>query len=427
MIKLRSDTAVFNGSQVGSFIRLDPADMSDSVVSKSDSTTNGLVRWVKVKEHLGQAVHAINLRGPGDMLDAALLKHFYSVGSVYKVFGPLDAEVDFDNNGDSTNAVTGRIEVSGNRTFTWNGGTESGTPSSTQLVVGDLSASISFDELLIDTDATGSNNGVTDTVTSSYIKIEEYNSGTNTDGNLIVPTGTLVVEEIANNIIITCDTTGIFEAGKMTDRYFKGNLPTGIVYAKILAYLNTTQVRAILRSPIPIDSNGNIENDGQLTDFNLGAFYDANFPGTTAKFERRRIFGGTQANPNYIFMSKVDDEADFAPLENDKTLLDTTGISYQLGNVSANTQWLIASKDLVIGTSRGVYRIVPNQFQYAISPKTIRIELSDNVNCKKDASLIGTSVFSQMNLIVYLWNINMMDRYNKQMQMIYLNLFILHL
>lgn len=214
VIKLRSDTAVFNGSQVGSFIRLDPADMSDSVVSKSDSTTNGLVRWVKVKEHLGQAVHAINLRGPGDMLDAALLKHFYSVGSVYKVFGPLDAEVDFDNNGDSTNAVTGRIEVSGNRTFTWNGGTESGTPSSTQLVVGDLSASISFDELLIDTDATGSNNGVTDTVTSSYIKIEEYNSGTNTDGNLIVPTGTLVVEEIANNIIITCDTTGILKQEK---------------------------------------------------------------------------------------------------------------------------------------------------------------------------------------------------------------------
>ncbi|MAL77520.1 MAG: hypothetical protein CMN55_00125 [Sneathiella sp.] len=52
-----------------------------------------------------------------------------------------------------------------------------------------------------------------------------------------------------------------------------------------------------------------------------------------------------------------------------------------------------AAKDLVIGTSGGIYRIVPNQYQYGISPKTIRMELTEEEPCDQQAETVASSIF----------------------------------
>jgi hypothetical protein len=385
--ELRSDTSVFNASQVGSFIRVDPTKLLPNVNVATPSTN---VRWVKVGRYEGQESHPVDFhRGTACLSDASVdAMRFHESGSTYRYYGTLSSNVSVRTISSSsvTQTDVAILTNSGNRVYTWQGGDfNTNTAASANGCVANLSTQKVHDVIKIDTDASSANNGVRDTVTGDYITIEQ---GT----NLIVPAGTVAVTEIANDVFLESN-ADLFSADTDVNRYFKGELPDSIVYAKIVAYSNQRKVRASLRSAVGRDSTGEIENKGRFLSFNFGAFYDNNFPSTVAKFERRRVFGGTQTNPNYVFMSRVDDETDFSPISNDKTLLDTDGISYQLSNVNASTQWMIAAKDLVIGTTKGLFRIVPNQYQYAVSPKTIRIELVDDVNCNLDAKLLGTSLF----------------------------------
>jgi hypothetical protein len=385
--ELRSDTAVFNASQTGSFIRIDPAKLVPNV---NVSTVSTNVRWIKVARYEGQESHPVDFhRGSACLSDASTdAMRFHEAGSVYRYYGSLSGTVDVHTIG-ATNVTltdTAVLTNTGNRVYTWQGGGFStNTGASTDGCVGNMSTQKVHDIIKIDTDASAANNGVKDTVTGNYIKIEQ---GT----NLIVPAGITAVTEVANDVFLESN-IDLFSADTDVNRYFKGELPESIVYAKIVAYSNQRRVRASLRSPVGRDATGEIENKGMFLSVNFGAFYQNNFPSTVAKFERRRVFGGTQTNPNYVFMSRVDNETDFSPISNDKTLLDTDGISYQLSNVNASTQWMVAAKDLVIGTTKGLFRVVPNQYQYAVSPKTIRIELVDDVNCNLDAKLLGTSLF----------------------------------
>ena len=54
---------------------------------------------------------------------------------------------------------------------------------------------------------------------------------------------------------------------------------------------------------------------------------------------------------------------------------------------------MLPLKDLVIGTSGGLYRVVPNQYQYGVSPKTARIELSQEEPCLEQGVIVGNTIF----------------------------------
>ena len=362
-IHLRSDVAVFNIDQANSFVRVGTDVQSSDIIIGYGRSTN---RWVKLKEYLGTSAHPVEfLRGTA--ITTAGDSDFYEFSSVYKSYGNGTFDVR-----DAANTVTAKVVEAGQRSFTWNGGDfHSVSSTDADSVVGNLSTTKSFDVYEVD----------------ETVRIE-------TGYNLVIPTGTTTVTEIANDVTVVATDANFFVDGQTVGRYIKGDMPNGVAYMKILARDSAQQVRALLKTPVPRQrTTGDYENSGVFESFSMGAWYDGNYPRTVAKFERRRIYGGTYTDPNFLFFSAIDDETTFAPTQADGTVLDTDGITYPLGNVNASVRWILSARELVIGTTRGIFRVIGNQYEAVISPKTIRIELVDDTNCKGEAFTLGTSVF----------------------------------
>lgn len=382
-VHLRSDVAVFSNDQVGSFVRVHQDRQSEDIIYPTNRSTS---RWVKITEYVGTEPHPVEFyRGSGILTTT----DFYDYGSVYKSYGGAEFEVDT-----VSNTATAKIEPSGNRTFSWSGGSFEHidiAPVSSD-VVGNLTTAKTFDVVKCD----------------PSILVE-------TGDNLIIPTGTVTTTEIANDVVVTT-TSALFNADQVVGRYIKGKMPSGVVYMKILEWDSSTQVRALLRSPVPrAGGTGEYENSGVFQSFALGAWFENNYPRTVAKYERRRFYGGTYTHPNFLFVSELGDDTNYAPTEDDGQVLDTSGFSYPLGNVNASIRWLLAAEELIIGTTQGIFRIVPNQYEAAVSPKTVRISLVDDVNCKGEAVILGTSVFfpdeSNTRLMEYKYDANI-QRFN---------------
>jgi len=245
----------------------------------------------------------------------------------------------------------------------------------------------------------------------SSLTVQEYNASSNTGGLLVKTTvAATVVTEVANEVTIT-STLDIFDETTSTNRHIKGVLPSGTVYSKITKVLTSKTARASLNNVVPRDgASGGYENKGIFLEFSLGAWFPKNYPKAVAKYEQRRIFGGTYSNPNQLFFSRLNSEDDFSPTQDDSLVLDTDGISYGISNVNAAVTWLSAGSDLTIGTTHGVFKLVTNQFNAAVSPKTVRVELVDDIGCKKDGVLAGTSIFfpdeSSTELLEYKFDSN---------------------
>lgn len=382
-VHLRSDVAVFSNDQVGSFVRVHQDRQSEDIIYPTNRSTS---RWVKITEYVGTEPHPVEFYRGSGILTAT---DFYDYGSVYKSYGGAEFEVDT-----VANTATAKVEPSGNRTFSWSGGSfeHITTAPVSSDVVGNLTTAKTFDVVKCD----------------PSILVE-------TGDNLIIPTGTVTATEIANDVVVTT-TSALFNADQVVGRYIKGKMPSGVVYMKILEWDSSTQVRALLRSPVPrAGGTGEYENSGVFQSFALGAWFENNYPRTVAKYERRRFYGGTYTHPNFLFVSELGDDTNYAPTEDDGQVLDTSGFSYPLGNVNASIRWLLAAEELIIGTTQGIFRIVPNQYEAAVSPKTVRISLVDDVNCKGEAVILGTSVFfpdeSNTRLMEYKYDANI-QRFN---------------
>jgi len=390
-VHLRTDTDIFDSSQVSSWIRVNEENSSSDVLVDSSSS---MTRWVKIEKYLGNEAHPVEfVRGEGilgiDYNEDPITPNdlgFYEYGAVYKSYGDVSFEV-HSSASHSASTLTAEITTSGQRTFTWVGGAfvidgeTSADNASADDVIGNLSTALEFDVHKVDT------------------SVDAIHSDTlgGVSANLIQPTGSINVTEIANDVTITA-TDSIFTANTSIDRHIRGVMPTGVVYMQIIGRTSDTEVRARLKNPVPRSGvTGSFENSGRFETFSFGAWYANNYPSDVAYFERRRVYGGTPSNPNYVFFSQLDDEDSFAPSEDDKTVLDTNGISYPLSNVNSSVRWIIAAKDLVVGTTRGVFKMSVNEYEAAVSPKTIRFSLVDELNCKDEAYMVGTSIFFPNN------------------------------
>lgn len=383
-IQLRSDTIVFNAGFVDSWVRVGDDRRNNQVVVGQDRS---LTRWVKIKEHLGTSDH------PVDFFRGGFDNSLYSSGSVYRVFGSIststgNAFILGPNTSGTINQTMGIIQEDGNRTFSFvnrvqvNKSTD-GTLFTGSTTVGNLSTQKQFDVV-------SCYNNTDDGVP----KVEEYVTGTNGSGSLISPpvSSTLTITPVANDAFLN-STEDTFKSEDL-GRHVFGRMESGNVFMKIVRFVSTRQAVVKLINEVPRDKRTlAFENGGNFEDVKLGAWYTENYPRTVAKFEQRRIFGGTYNNPNFIYFSRVDDEPSFQPTQNDGDVLDTDAITYALSNKNAGIRWINAAKDLVIGTTGGIYRIVPNQYQYGISPKTVRMELTEEEPCELQAETVASSVF----------------------------------
>ena len=395
-IHLRSDTTVFNQGLVGSWVLVDDTRRAKDIIVGQNRTTK---RWVQIKEHRGTEDHPINfIRGAYDNTQ-------YTAGSVYKIFNSITEnsgtlyQVGPSNTG-TIGTTTAVVTDTGNRTYTFVNGLSTDAASLTlptgDYTIGNLSTQKQFD-----------------VVDCEPVIVEEY-TASNTDGTLMVPsaTATVTIDVIANDVQLIA--TGNIFSSTDVGRQYQLELVTGNVFGKGVRYVSPTKLILELSNAIPRDKRTlDIENGGDLLSVSFGAWYAGNYPRTVTKFEQRRVFGGTFKNPNLMFFTRATDEASFQPTQDDKEVLDTDGITYSLSNQTAAVTWLDSLKDLVIGTSGGIYRVVPNQYLYGVSPKTIRIELTQEEPCNAQAISVGSSIFypdqSGGRLLEYKYDINIQN------------------
>ena len=357
-IHLRSDALIFNSGFAGSWVCVDDDRRNDNVVRGHERTRT---RWVRINKHLGTQDH------PAEFFRGAFNFNDYSAGSVYRIYGDLPASDTTlfsigPNSSGALGTVTGVVTSSGNRTFTFvNKLTSNNVDFGGDVSVGNLSTQKQFD--------------VVKCFAESDDIVEEYNS-TDTDnpGNLIVipDSTTTTVTLVANDAILDADVS-VFASTDL-NRHMMGTMESGNVFMKVVSFTSQTQVVVELINSVPRDPRTlSFENGGNFEEFRKGAWFSNNYPRTVAKFEQRRVYGGTFETPNFVFYSRSGDERSFQPTQDDKTVLDTDAITYPLANRNASVRWMNAARDLVVGTTGGIYRIVPNQYQYGISPKTIRM------------------------------------------------------
>jgi hypothetical protein len=383
-IHLRSDTVIFNSGFADSWVRVSDDRRNNNVVV---GETRSLTRWVKIKEHIGTEDHPVEFfRGTYD-------NSVYKNGSVYRIYAGFVAGTLYMAGPDTQGSLkicNAVLQHNGNRTYTFvntlstaNPHTNTNpSPTTGSYVIGNLSTQKQFDVVSCYNSADG------------VPKVEEYNASTNTGGSLVVPTTLDVVTatEVANDALMNA-TSSVFQPTDV-GRHILGRMESGNTYMEIVRFNSVTQVIVKLLNAVPRDKRTlAFENGGSFEDVKLGAWYFDNYPRTVAKFEQRRIFGGTYESPNFIYYSRANDETSFQPTQDDGEVLDTDAITYALSNRNAAVRWINAAKDLVIGTTGGIYRIVPNQYQYGISPKTIRMELTEEEPCEQQAETVASSVF----------------------------------
>ncbi len=377
-IHLRCDTTVFNSGQKGSWVRVSEDRRNNDVVVGFNREKT---RWVKIEEHLGASDHPVDFfRGNYD-------NTLYKAGFVYRIYNGLTTtlyQMGPDSVGD-VKITTAVLQPTGNRTYSFvNGlgvagnhplGDSNNAIATGVFTIGNLSTQKQFDVVKCD---------------STAPKIEAYDSVDGT-GNLHVA-DSISFEIIANEVSLRSDNS-IFTASDV-GRYVMGRLTSGVVYLKIDTVTSGISCNTTLINQVPRNKRtGKYENNGSFKEIKLGAWYEGNYPRTVAKYEQRRIYAGTFKDQNFVFMSRAGEEKSFQPTQDDGEVLDTDSISYKLDNKNAAVRWLNSTTELVIGTTGGIYRIKPNEYQYGVSPKTVRIELVEEEPCEHQGVSIGSSIF----------------------------------
>lgn len=414
-VNVRASTLVFSPNQINSYLRAGGERLSLDVVTPLDDRT----RWYKIKEHLGTGDYPVDFIS-GETADD---EDKYNSGSVYRSYandsfmvkslgGTIDGVVT-----NASDQVTSIVTASGSRLFTFNYIFTSNFANSNTRI-GNLSTAKQFDvvDCYHSSDATPNNIPEIVENTSNYARTEGV-LDTQPNGNLIAPRGNISVfdvvtdpDKIASHTATLNSSKSLFTAADV-GRFIFAKLGSNNVTLQITAFTDSTSATANILSSVPKNqATGKIENGGVFRSFRLGAWFENNYPQSVAFFEQRRVYAGSYDSPNYVWMSKNEDDTDFRTAEYDGDVLDTTAISYPLSNVSSTIKWLSPSKALTIGTDNGIYKLSANEYTAAISPKNVRIELEDPEGAKTSPTTIGSAVFfadiSGARLLEFVYDVN---------------------
>ena len=408
-VNVRATSLVFSPNQIGSYLRVGGERLSTDTVTPKDTRT----RWYKIKEHLGTQDHPIDFtRGAGadDPIE-------YRSGSVYRSYSDDSFKVYSVGAGETTTQeqTTAIVTSGSSRDFAFNHTFKTTFTADAETTIGNLSTQKQFDVVDCYHSTDAAPNNIPEIVQNTTI-YSATGSGT-PNGNLIAPVGVISVfdvvtdpEKIASHVGTLSSSKDLFTANDL-GRFVFAKLGTSYVTLRISSITSGAQVFVDILSSIPKNKlTGKIENNGVFRSYRLGAWYLDNYPQSVAFFEQRRVYAGSYDSPNYVWMSKNEDDTDFRTAEDDGDVLDTTGVSYPLSNVNATIRWLAPAKALTIGTDNGIYKLTANEFTAAVSPKNIRIELEDPEGAKTPPTFVGSAVFfadiSGARLLEFVYDVN---------------------
>lgn len=399
---VRADTLIFRTSHIGSWVRVGGdrlfTNVCDAAASPTYASQDGFSRWGKIIDYRGIEDH------PVDFIEGTYDPIKFDSGSVYEIYDwgvTIVGLRGFDGTGtSSTNDLSFACRKSGGTwrfamnhdiyTYTsiWHGEALGGTV--TGAKVANMSTQRQFDVVEVD---------------STQILV----GGT----NLITPTGDVTaydlvtdprpfeagyvegVDTVATHTATVTASKLFFDAVRDNGRYLLGNLVDRWVLMQIDGSGTSPYSASVnVLNSIPRDDlTDDLKNNGVFTQFRMGAWYEDNYPACVSYYEQRRVFAGTRSHPNLVWLSNLNDPTDFRTSEEDGLVLDSTGITYQLGTGSTIISWLEAGPTLIVGTESNEWQLRPNEFSAAITPSNIRITQETSVGSRLQGRRIGGSVF----------------------------------
>ena len=392
---VRADALIFRTSHIGAWVRVGGdqlfTNVCDPVNSASYNSQDGNVRWGKVVDYLGVEDHPVDFIY--DTFDATL----FDSGTVYEVYkwgGGILGLKGFDGTGTDPSADLSFLVAAGGGTwrFSMNVDIYMGEAGFANLrrggpAVGSITANMStqrqFDVVEVE-DVLQQNK-------SGYPKL------ISPPAEAILSSYDLVTDpdEKAFHTGVVSSSKVFFDAERDAGRYLLGAILDDWVLMKIKAEGTTDQRASVdILSSVPLSElTGDTANNGIFTKFRMGAWYKDNWPSCVSFYEQRRVFAGTDSHPNMVWLSNLNDPADFRTAEENGEVLDTTGITYQLGTSSTIIRWLAAGPTLICGTEANEWQLRPNEFSAAITPSNIRITQETSIGSSIQGIRTGAAVF----------------------------------
>jgi len=407
-VHVRADALIFRTSHIGAWIRIG-GDQLFTNVCKPTSTVSvprtnqsfynsqdGNIRWGKIKDYRGVEDHPI------DFIYNNYNSSEFKSGDVYEVFewGRLINGVrGFDGSGykypedlffQIQKAGTWRFGMGSNLyayndvVGTWSISAEGASASGVAgAITADLSSQRQFDVVECEDVLVENASGYPKLISpSSEATLSSYDLVTDPDKK-------------AFHTGVVSSSKGFFDAERDNGRYLLGAILDNWVLMQIKA-TGTTDKKAtvdILSSVPTSELTGDVANNGVFTKFRMGAWHKNNWPSCVSFYEQRRVFAGTISHPNMVWLSNLNDPSDFRTAEVDGEVLDTTGITYQLGTSSTIIRWLAAGPTLICGTEANEWQLRPNEFSAAITPSNIRITQETSIGSSIQGIRTGSAVF----------------------------------
>lgn len=394
---VRADALVFQTSHIGAWIRIGGdrllTNVARPVADAVYNSQDGLSRWGQIIDYRGVEDH------PVDFIEDTLNSNNFEAGITYQVYewptSPLTTAIlVYDGTGHirasdlsaisvklkGTPRFTMTADIYSSSAITITDSTGGGVPPypQTGLLIANMSTQRQFDVVEVE---------------STTVKV----AGT----NLLVPVGTVSVfdlvtdpEGLASHTANLTASQNIFEPATDIGRYIHAKLINTWVLLKITSISSPRSCGVDVLSPMSFDQlTGDILNNGVFTSFKMGAWFVGNYPSCVSFYEQRRIYAGTKDSPNFVWLSKTKEPTDFRTIENDGIVLDTSGITYELGTSSTRVRWMVSGPTLVCGTESSEWQLRPNEFSAALTPETVRITQETDIGSETQALRIGSSVF----------------------------------
>lgn len=134
-------------------------------------------------------------------------------------------------------------------------------------------------------------------------------------------------------------------------------------YAKVTGFTSSTVVDATVVNEFHANTASDIWSEGAWSEVR-------GFPRTVTIYQQRMMYAGTTYQPQTVWGTVTGDYENFRAGTNDDD-----GFSYTLGATERNAiQWMVAQRDLLIGTSGGEWSLASGSFENPLSPTNVLVK-----------------------------------------------------
>lgn len=220
--------------------------------------------------------------------------------------------------------------------------------------------------------------------------------------NVVSPTGAITFDDTAEVHTATMRSSKSFfyvspgnTSGVRVDQYILAQYGDDWVTFKVDSITGIREATVTVLDVIPTKKNSSdFVNNGRTTVFRVSSWWASNYPYSVAIHEQRLVFGGSPEFPETVWFSKTTDNYDFRTIESNGEVLDTTGITYDLGGRAYNRiRSMTSGPTLIIATEGAEWQLRPNNFTEALSPTNIRLTQETYIGSTLQAIRAGSSVF----------------------------------